>query len=253
VVITHGTDTLEETAFFLQLMNKHKKAIVLTGAMRPANAVSADGLKNIYNAVVLASHPKAKHLGVLVTMNDEIHHAYMITKSHANALNSFHSPGTGMLGSMNQETAQFYRTPSIEGWKSSSSAAQLLHWPRVEILYGYVGTGAFLVDDCVAHGCQAIVSAGVGMGYQSESTTQALIRARQAGVHVVRCSRVPGGRLRYEASDKERGFIVSSLMNPQKTRILCALALLQTQDVEQLQSIFNKFTCNIDHANPLGS
>ncbi len=242
VVITHGTDTLEETAFFMNLVLKTSKTIVFTGAMRPANAISADGLRNLYNAVVLATSDDAANQGVLVTLNDEIHHARDVTKTNVNATNSFTSPRTGVMGYIHNEGAHFFRIPFRHYWQSNLNIDKIDSLPNTQIIYGYVGSRRFLVDACVEHGTVGIISAGVGLGRQSKEVMDALIEARRRGVHIVRGSRVKGGMItREQELDDKNDFIVSDLLNPQKGRILLALALLETEDTETIQQIFNEY------------
>lgn len=243
IVITHGTDTMEETSFFINLVINTKKPIVFTGAMRPANAISADGLRNLYNAVILASSQVAYDQGVLVTLNDVIHTARDITKTNVHTLDAFKSPDFGVLGYVQGMTPYLYRHATRRyTWQSEFNIKFIQSLPRVHIVYGYVGNNAALVEACVNDHAEGIISAGVGKGYQSEVTSEALIKARQQGVVVVRSSRVKNGIISREAElDDKHDFVVSSILNPQKGRILLALALTQTKDTKIIQRIFNDY------------
>lgn len=243
IVITHGTDTMEETAYFLNLVINTKKPIVLTGAMRPANAVSADGLKNLYNAIVLAAHPESFAKGVLVTLNDVIHHARDVTKTNVSTVDAFESPELGILGYVHDDTIHYYREEAqCHTYASEFSIQNLVDLPKVHIIYGYVGSTAAMVKACVADKAKGIISAGVGRGYQSEEVSKALIQAREQGVIIVRCSRVRNGIIPREADlDDKYDYVISNMLNPQKARILLTLALSKYQDTQSIQDIFERY------------
>ena len=243
IVITHGTDTMEETAYFLNLVIHTKKPIVLTGAMRPANAVSADGLKNLYNAVVLAANSESIGKGVLVTLNDVIHHARDVTKTNVSTVDAFESPELGILGYVNDDSIHYYRqVVRKHTYQSEFSIKSIIELPKVHIVYGYVGNNAAMVNACVADGAQGIISAGVGRGYQPIETSNALIAARQKGIMIVRCSRVRNGITPREAQlDDKYDYIVSNMLNPQKARILLALALTKTSNTADIQTMFEEY------------
>ncbi len=243
IVVTHGTDTMEETAYFLNLVINTKKPLVLTGAMRPFNALSADGFRNLYQSVLLAASAEAHKKGVLVLLNDMIHSARDITKINSTFVNSFQSPNSGRIGHIHDAAVYFYRQPDeIHTWQSQFHIDQLTKLAKVAIIYGHVGIQRTLVDACVAQSFQGIVSAGLGMGYQPEEVHQALIEASQAGLIVVRCSRVQSGFVSAEEKiDQPHGFITSGSLNPQKSRILLALSLMQCSSVEEIQQIFNSY------------
>ncbi len=243
VVITHGTDTMEETAYFLNLVIQTQKPIVLTGAMRPYNAVSADGLKNLYNAVVLAANVKARNHGVMMALNDVIHQARDVTKMNVNTLDAFQSLELGILGYIHDSDVYFYRQTIMKHTANSEfSINDINELPKVHIIYGHVGTNYPLVDACIADGAKGIISAGVGNGYQSERTTQRLIAAQQQGISIVRCSRVKNGIVSMQDDvEHQPGFVISNMLNPQKARLLLAIALTQTNDAKVLQRIFNEY------------
>ncbi len=243
IVVTHGTDTMEETAYFLNLVIKTKKPIILTGAMRPANAVSADGLKNLYNAVVLAQSEKSYAKGVLVTLNDVIHHAREVTKTNVSTIHAFDSPELGILGYIHEQSIHFYRQANrLNTFCSEFSVGNTTFLPKVHILYGYVGNSPKMVEACVEDGAKGIISAGVGRGYQPEPVSKALSIARKKGVIIVRSSRVRNGIIPREKDiDEKNDYVVSSMLSPQKARILLALALLKTQNTKKIQKYFDAY------------
>lgn len=243
VVITHGTDTMEETAYFLNLVINTQKPIILTGAMRPYNAVSADGLRNLYNAVVLAADKKAHKQGVIVALNDVIHQARDVTKMNVNTLDAFKSLELGILGYIHDSQVYFYRQSIMKHTYSSEFTINKINQlPKVHIIYGHVGSNYHLVDACIEDGAKGIISAGVGNGYQSERTTERLIAAQQKGIAIVRCSRVKNGIVSLQDDIvNQPGFVISNMLSPQKARILLAVALVQTSDSKSLQRIFNEY------------
>jgi L-asparaginase len=244
VVVTHGTDTMEETAFFLNLVVKGDKPVVMVGSMRPSTAVSADGPLNLYNAVGVAVDPKAKGRGVLVVMNDWIHAAHSLTKTSTTAIQTFMSPVRGVVGVANYGKNDFYNTPE---WKhttaSEFSVDGVTKLPRVDIIYACADMPPDLIDASVANGAKGIVIAGVGNGNMNKASLAAAANAAKKGVVVVRSSRVATGSVgrNVEVNDDELGFIASDELNPQKSRILLALALLKQRPKSDLQQFFNTY------------
>src|SRR5271154_143841 len=194
IVVTHGTDTMEETAYFLNLVVKSEKPVVLVGSMRPSTAVSADGPLNLYNAVGVAIDPNAKGRGVLVVMNDWIHGAHSLTKTSTTAVQTFMSPLRGIVGVSSYGKNDFYNMPS---WKHTSGSefdvSDITKLPRVDIIYAYEDMSADLIDASVANGAKGIVIAGVGNGNMNKSSLEAAARAVRKGTVVVRSSRVATG------------------------------------------------------------
>ena len=191
IVITHGTDTMEETAFFLNLVVKSDKPVVMAGSMRPSTAVSADGPLNLYNAVGVAIDPNSRGRGALVVMNDWIHGAHSLTKTSTTAVQTFMSPLRGLVGVCSYGKNDFYNTPH---WKHTTESefeiANVTKLPRVDILYAYADMSADLIDASVASGARGIVIAGVGNGNMNRASLQAAARAAKNGTVVVRSSRV---------------------------------------------------------------
>jgi L-asparaginase len=244
IVITHGTDTMEETAFFLNLVVKNDKPVVLVGSMRPSTAVSADGPLNLYDAVAVAADPNARGRGVLVVMNDWIHGAHSLTKTSTTAIQTFMSPLRGLVGISAYGKNDFYNTPS---WKHTSATefdvANVSLLPRVDILYAYADMSPDLIDAAVASGAKGIVIAGVGNGNMNKASLEAASRAANKGVVVVRSSRVVTGTVgrNVEVNDDEMGFVASDELNPQKARILLTLALLKPRPTSQIQQLFYEY------------
>ncbi|WP_144637191.1 asparaginase [Bordetella genomosp. 13] len=239
IVITHGTDTLEETAYLLSLVLPWSKPVVLVGAMRPATALGADGPANLYNAVALAAHPQAAGRGPLVLMNDEIHEAEWVQKMCANGVDAFASPACGRAGAMHAGQPHFVR-PAAQAPASARYALPQGEWPRVDILYAYAGVDGALID-LAASRARGLVLAGVGDGNASDAALQALQRAAQQGVAVVRATRTGSGRVgrNVEVDDDAGGFIAAGALNPQKARVLLMLALAAGMEPAALQAIFS--------------
>ena len=241
VVITHGTDTLEETAYFLDLVVKSRKPVVLVGAMRPSTALSADGPINLYNAVLLAASPEAAGKGVLVAMNDQIQAARDVTKTNTSTLDSFRTPELGMLGYIQGSKPFFYRQSSRKHTVDTEfDVSSLASLPQVDIVYGYANVGPVALDAFVAAGAKGIIHAGVGDGSLAAKVVPALKSARQKGVLIVRASRVGQGIVARngEANDDELDFVVADTLNAQKARILLMLALTKTNSSKDIQRMF---------------
>ncbi len=241
IVITHGTDTLEETAYFLDLVVKSKKPVVLVGAMRPSTAMSADGPLNLYNAVLLAASSDAVGKGVLVSLNDQIHAAREVTKTSTSALDSFKTSELGMIGYIQGSKAFFYRNALRKHTVDTEfDVSALTSLPMVEIVYGYANMNPIGLDAFVAAGAKGIIHAGTGNGSLASKVKPALTEARKKGTLIVRSSRVGQGIVARngEANDDELDFVVSDTLNPQKARILLMLALTKTSDSKQIQKMF---------------
>src|SRR5262245_61758172 len=244
IVVTHGTDTMEETAFFLNLVVKGEKPVVMVGSMRPSTAVSADGPLNLYNAVGAAADPNAKGRGVLVVMNDWIHAAHSLTKTSTTAIQTFMSPLRGVVGVATYGKNDFYNTPT---WKHTTASefdvTDVNKLPRVDIVFACADMPSDLIDASVANGAKGIVIAGVGNGNMNKASLEAAARAVKKGVVVVRSSRVATGTVgrNVEVNDDEMGFVASDELNPQKARLLLSLALLKQRSNTELQSLFTTY------------
>lgn len=243
VVITHGTDTLEETAYFLNLVVNGTKPVVITGAMRPATAISADGPLDLLNAVKTAACPEAACKGVLVAMNDIILAARYAAKTSAYKVEAFQAQPYGQLGAVIggrvYMEAQCLKRHTVNSIFAGKNFAAL---PRVDIIYTHCDDDGVLVNAVVAAGAQGIVYAGSGMGSIHQGAEGALMEAAAQGVVVVRSTRIADGRvLPTNPKWEQAGFISSGNLNPQKARILLQLALTVTQTPAQIQQIFNEY------------
>jgi L-asparaginase len=241
VVITHGTDTMEETAYFLNLVVRSTKPVVLVGAMRPATAISADGPMNLYNAVATAADPNAGGRGVLVVANDEIHFAREVAKTNTTQVGTFRSTHRGLAGLVSSGRLHFYGMPVRRHTAASEfevPARRAL--PRVDIVYAHAGMGRELVAAAVRAGARGIVVAGVGNGNLGAAALAAVAAASRDGVAVVRSTRTGGGIVErnVEMDDDRLGFIAADELNPQKARILLMLGLTRTSDPRRLQEMF---------------
>jgi L-asparaginase len=244
IVVTHGTDTMEETAFFLNLVVKSDKPVVLVGSMRPSTAVSADGPLNLYNAIGVAVDPNARGRGVLFMMNDWIHGAHSLTKTSTTAIQTFMSPLRGLVGIASYGKNDFYNSPV---WKHTTASefniADVTRLPRVDIVFACADMPADLIDASVANGAKGIVIAGVGNGNMNKASLEAASRAAKKGVVVVRSTRVATGQVgrNVEVNDDEMCFVASNELNPQKSRILLSLALLKPRTTAEIQRLFYSY------------
>lgn len=244
VVITHGTDTMEESAFFLNLTVKTDIPVVMVGSMRPSTAVSADGPLNLYNAVAVAADPEARGRGVLVVMNDQIHAAHSLTKTSTTAVETFQSPLRGVVGIASYGSNDFYQSPT---WPHTTAAefdiSNVTTLPRVDVIFMSVDMSPALITASAEGGARGIVIAGVGNGNMNKASVDAAAAAVARGVVVVRSSRVPSGLVgrNVELDDDALGFIASDELNPQKARILLTLALLEERSPEELQALYRTY------------
>jgi L-asparaginase len=244
VVITHGTDTIEETAYFLNLVVKSKKPVVLTAAMRPATALSADGPLNFFNAVAVAAHKDAVGRGVLVVVNDWIHGAASLTKTSTTAVQTFLSPQSGLIGTVAYGTIEFYRGPIGKHTADSEFALNgVTTLPRVDIIMAHENMDGALIDAAAAAGAKGIVIAGVGNGNLTKPAVEALAAQARKGVVCVRASRVVTGVVgrNVELDDDKLGLVASLDKNPQKARVLLRLALLKQRTPADVQRLFDEY------------
>jgi L-asparaginase len=244
VVITHGTDTIEETAYFLNLVVKSTKPVVLTGSMRPSTALSADGPLNFYNAVGVAASPQAAGRGVLVVVNDWIHGAGSLTKTSTTAVQTFLSPISGLIGTVSYGEPEFYRGPVGKNTTTSEfSVDNNTVLPRVEIIMASENMDGAMINAAVAAGAKGIVIAGVGNGNMTAAAVTALAAQAKKGIVCVRSSRVTTGNVgrNVEIDDDKYGFVASLGLNPQKARVLLRLALTKTSDPKVIQRYFDEY------------
>jgi len=240
VLVTQGTDTLEEMSYLAHLTVKSRKPVVFVASMRPGDDLSADGPRNLRNAVATAASGAAGNMGALVVMNDEIHTARDATKMHTLNVSALQSPH-GPLGYVVDDRPIFYRLPSRQHtYQTTFDVQNVTELPRVDVIYAHAGMGTSVIEALVASGTSAIICAGMGNGHLPDRVYASLKAARSAGIHVVRASRSGSGPVVRNASapDDENDWIVVDDQNPQKARLLMALALSTTQDTRVLQSIF---------------
>ena len=243
IVITHGTDTMEETAFFLSLVTNSNKPVVLVGAMRPSTAISADGPVNLYNAVVTAASPASMGRGVLVCMNGKVYGAADVTKTNTTSVETFQSPNSGPLGYIHNGEVRFFRPAAKLADAPYFNIAGLKALPKVGIAYGYSSVEGDVVKMMIKKDYKGIVYAGVGNGNIHKNVFPELEKARKDGIIVVRSSRVSTGAttLDAEVDDNKYEFVASWGLNPQKARILLMLALTKTDDWKAIQKYFNNY------------
>lgn len=244
VVITHGTDTMEETAYFLDLVVKSRKPVVLVGSMRPATAISADGPANLYNGVAVAASPSAKGRGVLVVINDEVHAARNVVKTNTTNLETFDSPNRGPAGYVQSGTISWFEQMDKRHTSDSEfSIKGLKTLPRVDIIYAHANMDATMINAAIAAGAKGIVVAGVGDGNMTKPALDALAAAAKKGILVVRSTRLPKGMVmrNAEVKDDELGFVASGELNPSKSRVLAQLALTKTNDPKRVQKMFREY------------
>lgn len=242
IIVTHGTATLEETAYFLNLTLKTDKTVVLVGAQRPASALSTDAGMNIASAIRTAISPKARGLGVLVCMNDEIQAAREVSKTSTYRLQTFRTPDFGVLGHVDGDGVQIYRNPSRRHAPDTEfDVAGLTSLPRVDIVYSYGGADETGVEAYVAKGAKGLVSAGLAPGMPAPREREALLRAAKAGVVVVQTSRAGSGRVAPRRYLRENGIVAGDNLSPQKARLLLTLALTRTADIQEIGRIFETY------------
>ncbi|QFP77699.1 asparaginase [Deinococcus sp. AJ005] len=242
VIVTHGTDTMEETAYFLNLVVKSDKPVVIVGSMRPSSALSADGPFNLYEAVQLAADPNARGKGVMVLLNDRIGAARFITKTNTTALDTFKSAEQGYLGAFVGGKAYFYNQPvQVHTKDSEFDVTNLTSLPPVEIVYGYQSNGGAMYDAAVAAGDKGIVVAGTGDGTISTASKPSIASAVAKGVVIARSTRTGSGTVAPAPDDLKNGYVSANSLNPQKARILLMLALTKTKDLNKIQDYFNRY------------
>jgi L-asparaginase len=244
IVVTHGTGTLEETAYFLHLTLEIEQTVVVVGSQRPSNGLSSDAALNLLSAVRTAASPNARGLGVLVLLNEEIQSARDVTKTSNHRLQTFQSRDVGLLGyaDVDGEIA-IYRRPTRRAQRDSEFDPRGLDaLPRVDIAYSYAGADGTAIDAFVAAGAQGVVIAALPSGGKpTPDEARAIADARDRGVRVFQSSRAGSGRVLPRASLSELGLVVADNLTPQKARVLAMLALTITEDQAELDRIFREY------------
>jgi L-asparaginase len=242
IVIGHGTATLEETAYVLNLTLKVSVPVVLVGAQRPSSALSTDAGLNLVNAIRVAASAEARGMGVLVVLNDEIQSAREVSKTATSRLQTFRSPDFGVLGHADGDAIAFYRRPLRRRYPDLEFDIRTLDaLPRVDIVYSYAGADGTAVRAFVAAGAKGIVSAGFAPGFVSPGEAEALIEAVKQGVTVVQSTRAGSGRTFRGKRLVEAGILIADNLNPQKARILLALGLTVTTDADEIARMFRTY------------
>lgn len=243
VAITHGTATLEETAYFLNLVITDDRPVVLTGAMRPPSAMSTDSDLNLLDAICVAACPEARGKGVLVVMNNEIQAARDVTKSNTYRLETFQTPHLGFLGYADADhQVVFYRAPTrLHTSQTPFDVQGMTQLPRVDIAYAYAGADELVIRALVDAGVRGIVAAGLGSGGSPPAFMRGLREARARGAMVVITSQTGSGRVVLTRRFREDGWVVADNLSPKKARILLMLALSVTQDPEEIQGMMKRY------------
>ena len=244
VVIAHGTDTMEETAYFLNLTVKSDKPVVLVGSMRASTSISADGPGNLYAGVVAAASPATKGHGVLVCMNNQLFDAKEAIKTHTTDVATFQSANYGKLGYVYTSEAIYNRdVDNLHTTESEFDVSNLERLPQVGIVYGYANCSVLPFKAFVDAKYDGIVVAGVGNGNFYKDVFDVALQARKEGIIVVRSSRCPTGPtcLNGEVDDAKYELVASLTLNPQKARVLLMLALTKTRDWKIIQEYFRKY------------
>jgi L-asparaginase len=245
VVVTHGTSTLEETAYFLNLTVKHDRPVVIVGAMRPSTAISADGPLNLLNGIRTAIAPEARGKGVLVVMNDEINGARDVTKTNTYRVETFRSPELGYLGYVDEDKVTFYRASTKRHTvKSEFDLSNVVELPTVDIVYSYIEPSVRTIQAFFASGVRGIVFAGTGAGTLSNSVKEAVktgLSPSEGKPVLVRSNRTGNGRVIGRKEYDDLGYIPADTLNPQKARILLMLALTRTNDLNEIKRMFAEY------------
>ncbi|HCH50159.1 MAG TPA: L-asparaginase 2 [Proteus sp.] len=242
-VITHGTDTMEETAYFLDLTTNCKKPVVMVGAMRPATALGAEGPLNLFNAVVIASDKASEDRGVLVTMNNAVIGGKDVMKMNTTEVQAFQPVNAGAQGYVHNGKVHYYTVAAPRADKAVFDVSKLTELPKVGIVYNYANASNLPAKAFIDNKYQGIISAGVGNGNLYTDIFDTLAEGAKNGVVVVRSSRVPVGFTTQngEVDDVKYGFVASERLNPQKARVLLQLALTETQEPAKIQEYFEKY------------
>ncbi len=243
IVITHGTNTIEETAYFLTLTLKTEKPVVVVGSMRPSSAISADGYLNLFNAVRVAADPSSRGRGALLAMNDTIYGGRDVTKTATYRVQAFQGRDLGPLGFADADgkVVYYHQTIKPHTVKTEFDVRNLQSLPRVDVVVSYVGADGAMIDAAVAAGAKGIISAGTGAGRPTPAEDEAFDRAHEKGVMICIGSRVGSGRVVRSPGLVRRGFVASDNLQPWKARLLLALALTRTNNPDEIQRMFDTY------------
>ena len=243
IVITHGTATLEETAYFLHLTINSTKPVVLTGAMRPPSSISTDADINLFDAIRIASSKNVKNMGVMGVLNNQIHSAREMIKMNTLRVDTFQSNDLGFLGFVDSDgQVIFYRNSTkIHTFESEFSTQGLDQLPRVDIVVAYSGSDGLLIDAVKKNASEGLILAGFGSGTLPTVMKDSALELVKDGIPVVLASRSTMGRIVLTEKLKDEGFITCDNLSPQKARILLMLSLLQTSNTQKIRDFFEKY------------
>jgi L-asparaginase len=244
IVITHGTNTLEETAYFLNLVLKTDRPVVVVGSMRPSSAISADGYLNVVNAVRVAADRQSNGRGCLVVMNDTIFNGRDVTKNSTYRVEAFQSRDMGPLGVADADgkVVYYHRPERKHTTQTEFDVRTMTALPRVDIVLSYVNADGIMIEAAAKAGARGIVSAATGAGRPTPVQDDAYDRAyKEHGMLMCLCSRVASGRVVRSPGLKRRGFVAADNLQPWKARILLSLALSLTTDADEIQRIFDTY------------
>lgn len=244
IVITHGTNTIEETAYFLNLTLKTDKPVIVVGAMRPSSAISADGYLNLVNAVKVAADPHSRGRGAMLVMNDTIFSGRDVTKNATYRVQAFQSRDLGPLGFADADGSVVYYHQTVKKHTENTEfdVRNLQSLPRVDVVVSYVGADGNMIEAAAAVGAKGIVSAGTGAGRPTPAEDEAFDRVyKEKGVIMCLCSRVASGRVVRSPGLAKRGFVAGDNLQPWKARLLLALALTKTNNADEIQRMFDTY------------
>jgi L-asparaginase len=239
LVVTHGTNNLEELAYFLSLTVRSDKPVVITGAMLPWNSAGADGRWNLINAIHIAASPMSRRRGVIVAFGRDVFESRSLTKVSTHALSAFAAPGGGAIGRLDGDVVRYNRPPQQRSsWSPPIALLEASKMPRVDIIVSYVGADGAVIESCVASGAAGLVTMGGGGGIVTPQEHAALLRATAGGVIICQASRVSGGVAQLTNERLDSGFVAAGDLSPWKARILLMLALTQSRDVSRIREFF---------------
>jgi L-asparaginase len=241
IVITHGTDSLEETAFFLDLLTVSDRPIIFAAAQRPPRMADSDGPRNLLNAIRIAASPASREMGVLITLNDEIHAAREVRKEHSIALNAFRSPWVGPVGTVDDGSIYFFHKPLRRLTLSVSSIE-----PQVDLITLVAGSDGHLVRAAVSSGAKGIVLEVFGRGNVPPKVMEAVKEAREKNVIVVFTTRTRGGRVVLNSAARELGVVSGEDLDGLKARMLLVAALGEVRDLRTLSAYFRKLSGEVE-------
>lgn len=243
IVVTQGTNCIEEIAYFINLVINTKKPIVFTGSYRPVNALGYDGVRNLYNSILVANSKNAIGMGVLICLTDSIISSRDASKLNPSIMEGFTVNGLGLRGYVHGNNVFIEnQTRFRHTYLSDFNISSIIKIPKICILYGHLGMDATIIDFFINAGVDGIISAGMGSGYQPKKVTEALGCASKKGIIVVRCSRSLYGIVDRDVKiDDKFGFIAAGSLSPQKARILLIMALNKTKNTTDIQQIFDQY------------